>query len=109
MRPWRADETDLILMVRATPNAASDAVDGLSRDSAGRSYLKVRVRATPEKGKANKAVEKLLAKRFNVPKTSVCVVKGETDRLKTLKISNGADLVPVLVRDFGATHDSTDH
>ena len=106
---WRDDGDDLILIVRATPNAKRDAIDGLAQDAAGRDYLKVHVRAAPEKGKANKAVEKLLASYLNTPKTSVCVAKGATDRLKTLIISNGASLKDTLIRDFGATHDSTNH
>lgn len=109
MPAWRQDKDDLILIVRATPSASRDTIEGLAQDTAGRDVLKVRVRAAPEKGKANKAVEKLLASYLNVPRTSVCLTKGATDRLKTLTISNGAVLIDTLVHDFGATYDSTDH
>lgn len=50
-------------------------------------FLKVRVRAVPEKGKANAAIEKVLAKALGVPKSAVSVEKGETQRIKTVRIS----------------------
>ena len=75
------------LTVRVTPNAARDAVEGVETDAAGRRYLKVRVRAVPEDGKANAAVEKLLAKTLGLPKSAVAVVTGQTARLKALEIA----------------------
>ncbi len=50
------------------------------------------MRAVPEKGKANAALEKLLAKAVGVPRSAVAVIKGGTDRLKTVRIE-GADAV----------------
>ena len=79
------------LMIRATPNAARDAIDGPGTDAAGRAFLKVRVRAVPEDGKANAAVEKLLAKALGLPKSAVKVVTGATSRLKGLDIACGDD------------------
>ena len=55
-------------------------------DDAGRTYLKVRVRAVPEKGKANKTVEVVLAKALGLPKSAVRVVTGETSRIKGVDI-----------------------
>ena len=56
----------------------------------------MRVRAVPEKGKANKAVENLLARYFGVAKSSLSVVKGATDRVKTIRMENGAHLIDAL-------------
>lgn len=81
----RADGIDLF--VRLTPKAASDALDGVETTADGRSHLKARVRAVPEKGAANVALEKLVAKALAVPASSVAVVAGGTARLKTLRIS----------------------
>lgn len=74
------------LTVRVTPNASRDAVLERMEDDAGRIYLKVKVRAVPEGGKANQAVEKLLAKALGVPKSAVRVVTGETSRIKGVDI-----------------------
>ncbi|MGB3626719.1 MAG: DUF167 family protein [Henriciella sp.] len=74
------------LTVRVTPNASLDRVEGRVSDDAGRTYLKLRVRAVPENGKANRAVEKLLAKALKLPKSAVRVVTGETSRIKGVDI-----------------------
>ncbi len=74
------------LKVRVSPNASVDRVEGLGEDAAGRTFLKVRVRAVPEDGKANKAVIKTLAKALRLPKSSLQVVTGQTARLKGVDI-----------------------
>ncbi len=52
--------------------------------------LRVRVKAVPDKGKANAAVVALLAKALGVPKTAVTLVSGDTARLKTVAIEGDA-------------------
>lgn len=75
------------LRVRAQPGASRDQIEGVGEDAAGQRFLKVRVRAVPEKGRANAAIEALLAKALGVPKSAVTVEKGETQRIKTVRIS----------------------
>ena len=53
--------------------------------------LKVAVRSPPEKGKANKEAEEVLAEFFGVGKGSVAVVAGQTSRNKQVVI-RGVDL-----------------
>ncbi len=77
--------------VRLTPNAAKDAVDGVARDAAGTPHIAARVRAVPEKGKANAALEALLAKTLGVPKTAVTVARGSTGRVKTVHVTADGD------------------
>lgn len=48
--------------------------------------LKARVRAVAEKNKANRAIEKLIAKQLKIGKTAVRVTSGETSRSKTIRI-----------------------
>lgn len=80
------------MRVRAQPNASRDAIEGLGEEATGQRYLKVRVRAVPEKGKANAAIEALLAKTLGIPKSAVSVEKGETQRIKTVRISGDASI-----------------
>ncbi|BCH22396.1 DUF167 family protein [Mesorhizobium sp. L-8-3] len=82
--PWRARADGIDLFVRLTPKASKDAVDGVGTAADGRTYLKARVRAVPEKGAANAALERLVAKTLGVPAGNVSVVAGGTARLKTL-------------------------
>lgn len=72
--------------MRVQPGASRDAIEGPGEEASGRLYLKVRVRAVAEKGKANAAVEALLAKALGVPKSAVSVEKGETQRIKVVRI-----------------------
>ncbi len=80
----------LRLFVRLTPKASRDGFDGLVALSDGRTVLAARVRAVPEKGAANAALEKLLAKALGVGKTQIEVVAGTTARLKTVMIRGDA-------------------
>jgi uncharacterized protein len=73
--------------VRVTPKASRNAVTGLAERADGGVALKVGVTAVPEDGKANEAVIKLLAKAWGVPRTSVAVVAGATDRNKILRVA----------------------
>ncbi|QYO76781.1 DUF167 family protein [Devosia salina] len=83
----RPTEAGLILHLRVTPNAGRDAIEGIESRDDGTSVLRVRVRAVPDKGKANAAVIALLAKALGVPKSALGVVSGETSRLKTLLVA----------------------
>jgi uncharacterized protein YggU (UPF0235/DUF167 family) len=84
---WRLIPGGAELRVRAQPGASKDAIEGRGEDAAGQAFLKVRVRAIAEKGKANAAIEQLLAKALGLPKSAVSVEKGETQRIKTVRIS----------------------
>ena len=75
--------------VRVTPKASRNAIAGVDADQHGKAVLKVKVTATPEDGKANAAVIKLLARNWKVAKGSISIVNGGTNRNKTLRITCG--------------------
>ncbi len=65
-------------------------VPGSSRDCIAEwlgETLKVRVRAPAARGKANAAVEKILADALGVPKKCARIVKGKTSTRKIIEIS----------------------
>ena len=68
------------LAVRVTPGAARDAVE---TDGA---ELAIRTTAPPEGGKANAAVQKLLARALGVPKSRLTVVRGARGRDKLFRL-----------------------
>ena len=70
-----------ILAVRAQPGAKANALRG-EQDGA----LKVCVTQAPEKGKANKAIVELLAKRLGVRKSQLTLLAGETSHQKRFLI-----------------------
>lgn len=85
--PYRVDRERLLVDVRLTPQGGRDAFEGAERLSDGRSVLRARVRAVPEDGKANAALEGLLAGKLGIARSHVAVVQGKTARLKTLSVA----------------------
>ncbi|WP_175580978.1 MULTISPECIES: DUF167 domain-containing protein [Marivivens] len=68
------------ISVRVTPKASRNRIT--VEDDAIRVYVTV----VPEDGKANAAVQKLLAKALGVPKSRLELVRGQTSRDKTFRI-----------------------
>tara|TARA_R110001599_G_scaffold6485_1_gene31803 strand:+ start:21033 stop:21323 length:291 start_codon:yes stop_codon:yes gene_type:complete len=87
--PAAADILSLVvdgeLIVKVMPNAGDNSISMPKDDDAVR-VLSVRVTATPENGKANAAVLKLLAKALGLPGTSLVIVRGSNSRTKTIAI-----------------------
>ncbi|MDI3533843.1 MAG: uncharacterized protein PWQ82_208 [Thermosediminibacterales bacterium] len=48
--------------------------------------LKLNVKSAPEKGKANKEIIKYLSKQFEIPKSKIKILSGETSSLKIISI-----------------------
>ena len=74
------------MSVRLTPKASENRIGPVSPDADGGAVLKVAVNQPPVEGKANKALIKLLAKSWGLPKTAISVKRGARDRRKTLFI-----------------------
>ncbi len=85
--PIEAVADGVRLRLRVTPKASRNAVAGLADTAAGGKALKVTVTAVPEGGKANEAVVRLLAKAWKLPRTSLTVVAGATDRNKIVHVA----------------------
>jgi uncharacterized protein len=97
----RPSDDGFTLRVRVTPRASKDAIEGAETAADGLAHLKVRVRAVPDKGKANAAVAALVAKALGVPKGAVSVISGQTARTKTLRIEAGAEALQTAGRLLG--------
>lgn len=70
-----------VIQVKVIPNTAQTKIerwqDGI---------LRIRIRAVPEKGKANEALLTLLAKELKIPKSAVKIVSGHSARIKRVSI-----------------------
>ena len=80
----------MTVSLRVMPRAAQDKIAGLAPVAEGVVELKIGVKAPPEDGKANAAVIKLLAKAWKVPKSSLSIIKGATDRRKVILVAGDA-------------------
>jgi uncharacterized protein (TIGR00251 family) len=69
------------LRLKVSPGAARTELAGRHGDA-----WKVRVTAAPERGRANDAVERLLAERLHVPRNAVSVVSGHAARDKIVEL-----------------------
>lgn len=69
------------ITVRATPKAARNRI------VVEEGTLKIYVTAAPENGKANAAVQKLLAKSLGIAKSRLRLVRGATSRSKVFQIT----------------------
>lgn len=72
----------LCFRVRLQPRASAGGVIGEQGDA-----VKIRVTAPPVQNRANRELVDLLARIFNVPKSSVRILSGASTRLKTVGIS----------------------
>jgi uncharacterized protein (TIGR00251 family) len=75
--------------VKVSAGAKRDAIAGVVGDA-----LKISVQQAPEKGKANKAVAKVLAGALGVRPSAIAVLRGATSRDKLLLV-RGADAAEV--------------
>ena len=74
----------MILTAYVKPNAKENKiVEWIDEDT-----VKISVTASPEKGRANQAVLKLLSKKFKIPRSSLEIIRGRTTRIKQIKIEN---------------------
>ncbi|OEO30497.1 hypothetical protein VW23_021085 [Devosia insulae DS-56] len=89
------------LHLRVTPNAGLDRVEGYETRDDGASVLRVRVKAVPDKGKANAAVIGLLSKMLGLPKSAVTLIAGDTARLKTLHVVGDPEILAAALAKLG--------
>jgi uncharacterized protein (TIGR00251 family) len=73
----------VIFTVRVVPRASKSEIVGALGGA-----LKIRIAAPPVDGAANTELTKLLAKTFDISKTQVEIINGQTSKTKQIKISN---------------------
>jgi hypothetical protein len=86
----------VMLSVRLTPKSARDEIVGVE-SFGGEAVLKARVRAVPEGGRANEALERLVARWLKVPPSFVSVAQGGKSRLKQMLIEGDPDTLIRLI------------
>ncbi len=70
-----------IIQVKITPRSSKNAFEGWQGD-----VLRIRLHAVPEKGEANEELISFLSESFEVPKSHIRLVSGQTSRLKRIEI-----------------------
>ena len=91
------------IQVRVQPSARRSQIVGFQDD-----WLRVRVTAPPERGRANGAMVELFAGAFGVPKRDITLLRGAASREKLVAIE-GLTLGDVHRRLEAPGDDSPDH
>ena len=79
------------LSLKVVPGSSRDEIVGWLGDS-----LKVKVKAPPEKGRANEAVVALLAEHLEIDASSIAVVSGHGSPAKVVEV-DGMDVEAIRV------------
>lgn len=82
MIQFTESDGNLIFAVRVVPRASKSEIVGELGGA-----LKVRIASPPVDGAANAELIKFLSKRFNVAKSAVEILGGQTARLKQVRVS----------------------
>ncbi len=81
------------LALKVTPGARKNEILGWEEDypQVGR-VLKLKIAAPPVEGKANKEIERYLAKTLGLPASAVSIVHGSSGRIKLVELPEGTGL-----------------
>jgi uncharacterized protein (TIGR00251 family) len=84
---WRREEgEDVVLLLHVQPGAKRTEVAGIHGAGAA-ARLKVRLAAPPVDGKANAELLRFLASVFQVPQRAIVLLRGESSRQKTVRVT----------------------
>ncbi len=79
-------KTPLYLRVKAIPSSAKNEVLEILEMEEGPTY-KIRIKAPPQKGKANQELIKFLAKELEISKQNISIISGHTEQIKLIRIN----------------------
>ena len=70
------------IFVRVKPKAKEEKIEKIDDIN-----FRAQVKEPPEKGRANRAIVKMLADYFNISQSNVRIISGSTSRLKIIEIT----------------------
>lgn len=74
------------LRIKVIPKSSKNEIIEVMQDKEHGATIKIRIKAVPEKGKANLELIKFLSKTYNVPKENISIVGGKTEQIKLIRI-----------------------
>lgn len=78
---FKISGNDIIIKVKIVPGSSKNKIIGAYNDA-----LKISIAAPPVEGKANKKCIAYLAKYFDVAKSKIEIISGQTSKNKIIKI-----------------------
>ena len=83
LRACLREQGNVIFDIKAIARSSKSEIIGLTADGA----IKVKLAAVPDKGKANEELRVLLSASFQVPKSNIELISGDTSQRKRIKVS----------------------
>jgi uncharacterized protein YggU (UPF0235/DUF167 family) len=80
-------------------------ISRVSADGKENSAVKASVTASPEGGKANTVLIKLLAKVWRLPKTNLSIISSAASRRKTVLIADGGEALRGRLEEWSQKND----
>mgnify|MGYP001608505036 CR=1 FL=1 len=74
------------LRIKVLPKSPKNEITEIMKDESGEETIKIRIKAAPEKGKANAELIKFLSKELNISKENISIISGKSTTLKLVKI-----------------------
>jgi uncharacterized protein YggU (UPF0235/DUF167 family) len=94
---WRKAKPGIEVNVRVIPRSSKDIVEGVDKTVQG-PVLRIRVRAVPDRGEANRSVERVVAVWLGVPPTSVAIAAGATSRRKRVAVAGDPEILDAKIK-----------
>ena len=73
------------LRIKVLPKSSTNEVTEIMTDDTGEQTIKIRIKAVPEKGKANEELIKFLSKELSIPKDKITIISGKSTQLKLVR------------------------
>ncbi len=77
----------VFLDLKVIPRSKINSLEGLLQVTSNKYLAKLRIKALPEKGKANLELIKYLSKTLDLPQQNIVIISGHTSSLKKIKIN----------------------
>jgi len=74
------------LKIKVIPNSSKNQITEIMEESNGDKIIKIRIKAAPKRGKANKELIKFLSKHLKLSKSCFSIISGKTEQIKLIKI-----------------------
>lgn len=88
---YQKENNNIIIHLRVIPNSSKNEICGIINDANRQQFIKVKVTAIPDEGKANKALLKFLRNEWNIKSSDIELISGKTARIKKILITNYAE------------------
>jgi uncharacterized protein YggU (UPF0235/DUF167 family) len=98
--PFLITPDGLRLVVRLTPRAGRDGLDGVATTPDAGTHLRLRLSAPPVEGAANAALIAYLARALDLRKSGIHLLAGERARVKRLLLAGDGAALARRVSDW---------